>query len=414
PDDATITPIHEPGIDVSKSAEPTTYGVAGEDVVYTFRVTNTGNVTLTNINLTDSVMGDINCPETTLEPGDHMICNATYTTTQADVNNGSVFNRATVTGDPPTGPPVTDTDDETITAIHEPAITVVKSADPGTFSAAGQEITYTFRVTNSGNVTLTNINLNDSVLGSIDCPHTTLDPGDHMTCTAMYTITQADVDHGSVFNSVTATGDPPTGPPVRDVDNETITAEHAPGITVDKTADPGTFSGAGDTITYTYKVTNTGNVTLTNVDLTDSVLGSISCPHTTLDPGAHMTCTADYTTTQADVTNGSIFNRATVTGDPPTGPPVRDTDDVTVTLRTQPTTPPTSPPPTSPPATQPPPATTPPVGPQPPAPPVPPLAGTGLPGNVFDLLFLAATLLIAGGIFTIAARRRRKRGEGAR
>src|SRR4051812_1554124 len=71
-----------------------------------------------------------------------------------------------------------------------------------------------------------------------------------------------------------------------------------------------------------FLVTNTGTVTLTGVYVTDSLVGSVSCPLTTLVPGASETCTASYVVTQADVDLGNVHNEATSTGTPPTGPPV--------------------------------------------------------------------------------------------
>ena len=63
-------------------------------------------------------------------------------------------------------------------------------------------------------------------------------------------------------------------------------------------------------ITYSYRVTNSGNVTLNPVTVTDPMpgLSAISCPATLLAAGAQETCTATYTTTQADVDAGQIIN----------------------------------------------------------------------------------------------------------
>ena len=78
-----------------------------------------------------------------------------------------------------------------------------------------------------------------------------------------------------------------------------------------------------------FLVTNTGNVTLTGVTVDDPLVGPVSCPVTTLAPGASTTCTATYTLTQADVDAGTVDNTATVTGTPPTGADVtRDGHDV--------------------------------------------------------------------------------------
>ena len=69
----------------------------------------------------------------------------------------------------------------------------------------------------------------------------------------------------------------------------------------------------GDLISYTFVVTNTGDVPLTGVTVTDPKVGlsAISCPATTLAVGASMTCTATYAITQADINAGSVTNTAT-------------------------------------------------------------------------------------------------------
>ncbi len=88
-----------------------------------------------------------------------------------------------------------------------------------------------------------------------------------------------------------------------------------------KTADPSVVTAADQLVTYSFVVTNTGNVTLTDVMVTDPMpgLSAVTCPSTTLAPAASMTCTATYTTTPADVAGGSITNVATVSGVGPNG-----------------------------------------------------------------------------------------------
>jgi uncharacterized repeat protein (TIGR01451 family) len=84
-----------------------------------------------------------------------------------------------------------------------------------------------------------------------------------------------------------------------------------------KSAKPSSFSGAGTLLTFSFLVTNTGDVPLTNVQVVDTDLpglSAISCPSTTVVEGGSMTCTATYTTTQADVTAGQVTNTATSLG----------------------------------------------------------------------------------------------------
>jgi hypothetical protein len=84
---------------------------------------------------------------------------------------------------------------------------------------------------------------------------------------------------------------------------------------------PGPFINIGDPVTWTYDVTNTGNSELTDVAVSDDLLGPVSCPATTLAAGASMTCTMTGTA-EAD----AYTNFARVTGIPPDGNEVADTD----------------------------------------------------------------------------------------
>ncbi|MFJ2780840.1 hypothetical protein ACIO5D_30170, partial [Kitasatospora sp. NPDC087315] len=196
--------------------------------------------------------------------------------------------------------------------------------------AAGQTINYSFVVTNTGDVDLTNVSVTDTAFSgtgtppSVSCPATTLAPNASMTCTATYTVTQADIDSGSITNTATATATPPNGSPVTSPPSTTTvtTSPTSPsaGLTVVKTATPTTVSWAGQTIDYSFVVTNTGNENLTNVAVTDTAFSgsgappAISCPSTTLAAGASMTCTSSYTVTKADIREGCITNTAVATG----------------------------------------------------------------------------------------------------
>ena len=69
----------------------------------------------------------------------------------------------------------------------------------------------------------------------------------------------------------------------------------------------------GDLLQATYVVTNTGNVDLTTLTVTDPVFGAVTCTPTTLTPGATASCSADalYRVTAQDVRNGDVASTAT-------------------------------------------------------------------------------------------------------
>ena len=126
-------------------------------------------------------------------------------------------------------------------------------------------------------------------LSTVNCPSSSLTtPSSSETCTATYTTTQADVDRGSITNTGTAHGTPPTGPEVTRDSTATVPAAVSPALTILKSATPLTFTATGTPIAYSYVVTNTGNVTLNPVTVTDPLpgLSAVSCTATSLAPAA--------------------------------------------------------------------------------------------------------------------------------
>ncbi len=202
----------------------------------------------------------------------------------------------------------------------------------------GDTIAYSFVVTNTGAVTLTLVGVTDAKVGAITCPSTTLAPGAATTCTAGYTITQADVDSGAVNNSATATGRNPSGTTITSNNSSTSSSTSATAtLSLSKTAGTPTDVNTngridrGDTIAYSFLVTNTGAQTITGVVINDAKITGASCPTTTLAPGATTTCTATYTITQADVDAGTVNNTATASGKNPAGGTVTSASSSTAT-----------------------------------------------------------------------------------
>ena len=165
---------------------------------------------------------------------------------------------------------------------------------------AGDTITYTFEVTNTGTVDLTNVVVSDPKLPGLICTVPTLAVGATQSCAASnntYVITAADVTAGKVTNTATAKATPPGNitPPTAtspEVDTPTAATPVA-SFTLAKHASVADTNGntvtgdEGDTITYTFDVTNTGTVALTNVIVSDPKLPGLACTVPTLGRWGH-------------------------------------------------------------------------------------------------------------------------------
>ena len=343
----------------------------GETIDYTFTVTNEGNVSLSAIAVTDPlvaiitfVSGDTD-GDTQLDVTETWIYTGTYTINQDDIDAGEIINQATATAEAPNGDIVTDlsgstvTDDvPTITELcQEPIIAIVKvgDIDSGDCTAVGDVITYTFTVTNEGNVTLSNIDVTDPLtglsaitfVGGDTNDNDNLDIDEVWTYTATYAVTQGDIDAGEVVNQATATAEDPNGDPVSDLSGTTIENDDPTVIELCQDAQialvkTGVYNGdgdcatIGDTITYTFTVSNQGNVPLSDIDLSDPLfeapnpivaiefLGGDTNNDGILDLDEVWLFTATYAITQEDIDAGEVVNQAFVEGLDLEGIPVTD------------------------------------------------------------------------------------------
>ena len=214
-----------------------------------------------------------------------------------------------------------------------------------TGTKAGDVINYQLIVYNTGTLALTNVMVKDAGAdaGSITpATITLLTAGGTATVTAKHTLTQSEVNRGNYANQASALGTNPAGNQVIQPksddpttsalnDSTRVVIVAAPAIEVVKT---GLFSG--NVIAYTFVLTNTGNVTLTNVSLTDAKLKLtgviIPIPTGGLQPGGSVTFNASYTVLQVDKITGSVINNATATGTTPSGIPVTGTGGTTTAV----------------------------------------------------------------------------------
>src|SRR5204863_93086 len=122
---------------------------------------------------------------------------------------------------------------------------------------------------------------------------------------------------GTLDNTATADSDQ-TGPTT---DTNSIPVIQTQALTIDKQSVTTSITGAGQVVPYTFLVTNTGNVTLSGITVTDPKVASIACLATTLNPGASTTCSGNHTITQAEVDAGGNFVNTAVAHSGPTDSP---------------------------------------------------------------------------------------------
>ncbi len=215
-------------------------------------------------------------------------------------------------------------------ATQAASIALTASVSPTTFTTNRTALTFTFVVTNTGTVPLTDVRVQSYTLWYglfTTCPLSTLDAGASMSCTAPYTASGRDFLVNRVVGAGTATGQVPSGPAVSS-ELASATATYSPfndDIGLSKNAAQERFTAAGQRLDYSYGIVNNTDAVLTDVTVHDSFpgLSPILCPTGSLAPGARITCTAHYVTTEADVTIGAVTNDAYATGIAPGGEVLR-------------------------------------------------------------------------------------------
>ncbi|HEX8665748.1 MAG TPA: hypothetical protein VF744_17160 [Beijerinckiaceae bacterium] len=334
-DSESVTVVQNPDLAISKTADVASVDAAGDVINYTVVVDNAGNMTLTGVSVTDSLAsltfagGDAD-NDGKLDVDETWTYTASYTVTQADIDNGGVVAPGlarvnTATADAAQTAP--ETSSASVAIVQDPDLAITKTADVTLVDGAGDVINYTVVVDNTGNMTLTGVSVSDSLasltLASGDTDNDgKLDLDETWTYTGSHTVTQAEMDTGgTIANTASVT----TGQGAGGSASASVGIVQNPSITLDKTASVpgGAADTAGEVIDYTIDLTNNGNVTLTGVSVTDAFVSNLTLASGddgdgVLDVGETWHYTANHTVTQAELDNngggdGVIQNTASVT-----------------------------------------------------------------------------------------------------
>ena len=289
----------------------------GDVITYGIVVTNTGNQTLTDIVVTDPLPGLSYAYDGSLAPGaSFTIANGQldkngdaadlqYSVTQADLDSwgdgdGDIDNTATAVGQA-RAVEVSDDDSEEVDVVYAPEMGITKVAtiynEDGSLDedqraeTAGDYISYSFEVSNLGNITLTEVLVEDATIGystTIDAIEVggsvTLEPVEKVIVTQAMLDAQDPTKDGQddecdFENTVTATAVELDGSVS---DTECSNFDYDPNVDIEKliSVNGGAFVDAdsptgpevdivGETVTFRIEVTNTGNISLTDVTIED-------------------------------------------------------------------------------------------------------------------------------------------------
>lgn len=361
PDDNTSTDTTPVDAEIDVAISKTDGGVTTEPaqtVVYTLTYENAGTQDVSGVEIRETVPLNTRFNAAASTPGWSCAANApagsacTFTVGALPAGDSSsvlfavtlqetlpesvteILNTATIADDGTNGPdtnPDNNQADETTPASVTVDLGLTKElTDAPDPIDVGDVLEYTLVATNLGNTVLTNVVVSDTLItptgGTTPCAR--LLPSETCTLIGTYVVLQADMDRGRIDNTGTATSDQVDPDPV----DVTVPLGQAPALDLVKTAslqdDNGNGLGdQGERIDYLLVATNTGNTTLTNVLITDTLLDTLSCTPgqpTDLAPGEVLSCTGSYTLTTRDQFESPLVNRADVIGRPPSGDDLTD------------------------------------------------------------------------------------------
>lgn len=192
------------------------FNTVGQVINYSYKVTNTGNPSIAgSVTVADdktttpacTTVASVGNFDNNLDRDESVICVSTYSITQNDLNAGSVVSNATAQIAGVSSNRVTTT----VPMASNRVLMVTVTPNVTTYTAAGQEIIYTYSVKNTGATVLgpAQFVITDNKIPTpinCDVATKTLAPNESLTCTGKYTVTQTDMGAANITNSVTAAG----------------------------------------------------------------------------------------------------------------------------------------------------------------------------------------------------------------
>ena len=257
-------------------------------LTYTATVTNDGNVPLSGVTLSDLLVDKDGQDCGYLDIGEQCQLTGAHTVTQTDVDAGLVTNSVSADANELT---TAVTASQQTRVAQERALALTKTTTTTGFAAVGEQIAYTYTVSNSGTVTLSGtLAISDDKIASTDItcgavPDGGLVPSESVTCSGIYTVVQADLDADGVTNKASTSLDGVTS-------NEATAT--VPWVPQQTDTDPQV------SIALAVQVAENGGTVEVAVTLSESGLQTVTVDYATSDGTA--TAGADYTSASNTLT----------------------------------------------------------------------------------------------------------------
>ena len=323
-----------PIVEFEKTASPTAFTGPGQVITYSYVVTLPEGLPIT-FSIVDDMLGEVSCPSNRLEPGSEITCQMTYVTTDEDVAAGVIKNTADLTaisdslGDMEYEPTESSASAEVVYEEPDCLLELKKTASPTTYIEAGQVISYTYEIHNTGNHNVSGpFSIYDDLVDEWSCD----DGGSGfdlcvdctITCTGTYTVQASDVG-SDIINTAHAEGmcqstnaiaaSNPDSAIVKYLVPTATPSSLQPELTVTILADPNVYSTAETLIVYRYSIQNTGqNPVQGPFTIVDDRVDQWACDALDVMPvGGHLNCKGYYLTRESDV-GSDIVNSAHAQG----------------------------------------------------------------------------------------------------
>jgi uncharacterized repeat protein (TIGR01451 family) len=275
--------IITPGIQVAKSSDKPAIR-SGTNVTYTYIVTNSGDDPLTAVKLSDDI-----CKSVTFVSGDTNSDNKlgvtekwTYTCSQVlsdaeiNVKPNQVLNTATASAVDSLQGATSSKATTTVRIIHT-SLKLTRSVDKPLIRF-NDTVTYTYNVSNGGDSPIHAVALSDDKCLAVTGPVSGDTNGDHLLDPNeiwVYTCTQSVNQTVTTIGTVSGLDPLEVAVPPQSVP---ITVEVVkPAIAITKSANATTIN-SGQSVTYTYLVTNVGDTPLNTVTVSDNRCSPVTGP----------------------------------------------------------------------------------------------------------------------------------------